>query len=134
MSLLSIDDLHVRYGAIQALRGISLEVDEGEIVGLIGVNGAGKSTTMLSTMGVVRPVQGSITYRGQTLVGQSPESILRRGIAPVMEGRRIFPSLTVEENLRLGASTMSDRAQIQEELDRWTDFFPILRERLQQPA
>jgi len=134
MSLLSIDDLHVRYGAIQALRGITLEVDEGEIVGLIGVNGAGKSTTMLSTMGVVRPVQGSITYRGQTLVGQSPESILRRGIAPVMEGRRIFPSLTVEENLRLGAASIKDRRAIAEDLDRWCAFFPILGERKQQPA
>jgi branched-chain amino acid transport system ATP-binding protein len=134
VALITVEDLHVRYGAVHALRGISLSVDEGEIVGLIGVNGAGKSTTMLSIMGVVRPSSGRIDFRGVSLVGQAPEAILRRGIAPVMEGRRIFPSLTVEENLRLGAATMSDRAQIQEDLDRWTDFFPILRERLQQPA
>lgn len=134
MSLLSIEDLHVRYGAIQALRGISLEVAEGEIVGLIGVNGAGKSTTMLSIMGVVRPARGRITYRDQPLVGQAPESILRRGIAPVMEGRRIFPSLTVEENLRLGAASIKDRRAIEEDLDKWCAFFPILGERKQQPA
>ncbi|MEA2598967.1 MAG: branched-chain amino acid transport system ATP-binding protein [Thermomicrobiales bacterium] len=134
MTLIAIEDLHVRYGAVQALRGVSLTVDEGEIVGLIGVNGAGKSTTMLSIMGVVRPSSGRIEYRGTSLVGQPPEAILRRGIAPVMEGRRIFPSLTVEENLRLGAATVPDRTQVQEDLDRWTAFFPILRERLQQPA
>jgi branched-chain amino acid transport system ATP-binding protein len=134
MSLLSVSNLQVNYGAIQALRGISLEVGEGEIVGLIGANGAGKSTTMLSIMGVVRPVSGQIDYRGQPLSGQSPEAILRRGIAPVMEGRRIFPSLTVEENLRMGAAAVKDRAQIQEDLNRWCAFFPILNERRQQPA
>lgn len=134
MSLLSISDLHVNYGAIQALRGISLEVNEGEIVGLIGANGAGKSTTMLSVMGVVRPARGQIAYAGRQLVGQPPEAILRGGIAPVMEGRRIFPSLTVEENLRLGAASVKDRQQIEQDLARWYAFFPILNERRQQPA
>jgi branched-chain amino acid transport system ATP-binding protein len=134
MSLLSIEDLHVQYGAIQALRGVSLEVNEGEIVGLIGANGAGKSTTMLSIMGVVRPSKGRIAYQGQMLAGQPPEAILRMGIAPVMEGRRIFPSLTVEENLRLGAASVSDRRQIEQDLERWYLFFPILNERKQQSA
>jgi branched-chain amino acid transport system ATP-binding protein len=134
MSLLSVSDLHVSYGAIQALRGISLEVDEGEIVGLIGANGAGKSTTMLSVMGVVRPARGQITYAGKPLIGKPPEAILRDGIAPVMEGRRIFPSLTVEENLRLGAASIKDRALIEQDLARWCAFFPILNERRQQPA
>lgn len=134
MSLLSINDLHVQYGAIQALRGVSLEINEGEIVGLIGVNGAGKSTTMLSIMGVVRPARGQITYQGQSLAGQPPEAILRKGVAPVMEGRRIFPSLTVEENLRLGAASIQDRRQIEQDLERWYTFFPILNERKQQPA
>lgn len=134
MSLLSIEDLHVQYGAIQALRGVSLEVNEGEIVGLIGANGAGKSTTMLSIMGVVRPSKGRIAYQGQLLAGQPPEAILRKGIAPVMEGRRIFPSLTVEENLRLGAASVSDRRQIEQDLERWYLFFPILNERKQQSA
>ncbi len=134
MSLLEVDQLVVRYGAIEALRGVSLTVEEGEIVGLIGANGAGKSTTMLAIMGVVRPVQGRITYRGRPLIGQPPEAIIRQGIAPVMEGRRIFPSLTVEENLRLGAATVSDRAVVEEDLKRWCAFFPILGERRHQPA
>ena len=134
MSLLEVNDLHVRYGAIQALRGVTLYVDEGEIVGLIGVNGAGKSTTILSVLGVVHPLRGEITFRGQSLVGQTPEAIVRKGIAPVMEGRRIFPSLTIEENLRLGAAIRTDRERVQADLDRWCAFFPVLGERLRQPA
>ena len=134
MSLLEVEDLHVRYGAIQALRGVSLHVDEGEIIGLIGVNGAGKSTTMLSILGVVRPTRGTISFQGEQLVGQSPEAIIRKGVAPVMEGRRVFPSLTVEENLRLGAAIRADRDQIQADIERWCRFFPILGERLAQPA
>ena len=134
MTLLAVNDLRVRYGAIEALRGVSLEVGEGEIVGLIGANGAGKSTTMLGILGVVRPVSGAIVFRGESLIGQPPEAIIRKGIAPTMEGRRIFPSLTVEENLRLGAAVRSDRAQIEADLDRWCRFFPILGERLKQPA
>ena len=89
---------------------------------------------MLSIMGVVRPVREVLPTGDRSLVGQSPESILRRGIAPVMEGRRIFPSLTVEENLRLGAASIKDRRAIAEDLDRWCSFFPILGERKQQPA
>lgn len=134
MSLLSVRDLKVNYGAIQALRGVSLEVEKGEIVGLIGVNGAGKSTTMLSIMGVVKPISGQIDYEGQQLLGQPPEGILRKGIAPVMEGRRIFPSLTVEENLRLGAASVKAKDQIEEDLLKWYAFFPILQERKAQPA
>jgi branched-chain amino acid transport system ATP-binding protein len=134
MSLLSVTDLHVKYGAVEALRGISLHVDQGEIVGLIGVNGAGKSTTMLSIMGVVQPSSGRVEYDGALLTGQAPEAILRRGVAPVMEGRRIFPSLTVEENMRLGAASIRDRVQIEGDLARWCAFFPILDERRSQPA
>ena len=134
MNLLSIENLHVRYGAIHALRGISVTVGEGEIVGLIGVNGAGKSTTMLAVMGVVRPVEGRIDFQGTSIAGQPPEAIIRRGIAPVMEGRRIFSSLTVGENLRLGAATVSDRSQVEQDVERWCDFFPVLRERFHQPA
>lgn len=134
MTLLQIDDLRVRYGAIEALRGISLHIDQGEVVGLIGVNGAGKSTTILSIMGVVRPTAGTIHFEGQSILNMAPEAILRKGIAPVMEGRRIFPSLTVEENLRLGAATVSDRAQVERDIAHWSSFFPILGERLAQPA
>jgi branched-chain amino acid transport system ATP-binding protein len=130
--MLQLENLHVRYGAIAALRGISLSIDAGEIVGLIGVNGAGKSTTIGSIVGIVKPAQGSITLNGQSLVGLSPEAIIRRGVAPVMEGRRIFPALTVGENLRLGAAVRNDPAGVEEDIERWTTFFPILGERFNQ--
>jgi branched-chain amino acid transport system ATP-binding protein len=134
MALLEVEDLHVRYGAIVALRGMSLTVNEGEIVGLIGVNGAGKSTTMKAIMQIVRPERGTITYEGQSLLGMTPENVVRRGIAPVMEGRRIFPALTIEENLRLGASIRNDRDGIKADMERWCEFFPVLGERLAKPA
>ena len=134
MPLLLVEDLHVRYGAIVALRGMSLTVEAGEIVGLIGVNGAGKSTTMGAIMGIVRPGHGRIEFDGASLLGLTPESIIRRGIAPVMEGRRVFPALTVEENLRLGAAIRNDRDGIRADIERWCAFFPILGERLHRPA
>jgi branched-chain amino acid transport system ATP-binding protein len=132
--MLSVDDLHVRYGAITALRGISLTVAEGEIVGLIGANGAGKSTTLRSLVGIVRPTRGTIIFAGESLLGRTPESIVRRGISLVPEGRRIFPGLSVEENLRLGAAIQRDRAAIATDLERWYGFFPILGERRRQPG
>lgn len=134
MALLLVDDLHVRYGAIVALRGMSLSVNEGEIVGLIGVNGAGKSTTMNAIMQTVRAERGRIEYDGASLMGLTPEAVVRRGVAPVMEGRRIFPALTIEENLRLGAAIRSDRDAIRADIERWCQFFPILGERLHKPA
>lgn len=134
MALLEVEDLHVRYGAIVALRGMSLTVNQGEIVGLIGVNGAGKSTTMKAIMQVVRAERGTITYEGQSLIGMTPENVVRRGIAPVMEGRRIFPALTIEENLRLGAAIRNDRDGIKADMDKWSQFFPILGERFAKPA
>jgi branched-chain amino acid transport system ATP-binding protein len=134
VSFLQVSNLDVRYGPIRAVRDVSLTVEQGEIVGLIGANGAGKSTTMLSIMGVVRPTTGSIHFDGTSLIGMTPESILRRGVAPVMEGRRIFPSLTVEENLRLGAATIKDRSQVEADISRWCEFFPILGQRLAKPA
>ena len=134
MSLLTVSGLNVYYGATHAVRDLDLHVEQGEIVGLIGANGAGKSTTMMSIMGAVKPRSGSITFDGQPISGMSPEDILRRGIAPVMEGRRIFPSPTVGENLRMGAATMTDKMQIAADIDRWCAFFPILRERFDRPA
>jgi branched-chain amino acid transport system ATP-binding protein len=134
LTLLRVEDLHVRYGAIVALRGMSLSVDEGEIVGLIGVNGAGKSTTMKAIMQIVRVERGTVEYAGQSLLGLAPEAVIRRGVAPVMEGRRIFPGLTVEENLRLGAAIRGDRDAIRADMERWCTFFPILGERLHKPA
>lgn len=134
MALLLVEDLHVRYGAIVALRGMSLAVNEGEIVGLIGVNGAGKSTTMNAIMQTVRAERGRIEYNGASLIGLTPEAVVRKGIAPVMEGRRIFPALTIEENLRLGAATRQDRDGVRADIERWCQFFPILGERLYKPA
>jgi branched-chain amino acid transport system ATP-binding protein len=113
---------------------VSLRVEAGEIVGLIGVNGAGKSTTIRSIVGIIRPAAGRIELNGASLLGLAPEAIIRRGVAPVMEGRRIFPALTVGENLRLGAAVRTDAAGIQEDLDRWCGFFPILGERFHRPA
>jgi branched-chain amino acid transport system ATP-binding protein len=132
--VLELEDVYVRYGAIAALRGISINVEQGEMVALIGVNGAGKSTTLMTIAGVLKPTQGTITFEGQSIVGQSPEEIVRQGLALVPEGRRIFPGLTVEENLRLGAAIRSDRAAVQRDIDEMCTRFPILGERLNQAA
>jgi branched-chain amino acid transport system ATP-binding protein len=132
--VLILEDVHVRYGAVAALRGVSLRVDQGEMVGLIGVNGAGKTTTLLTIAGVLRPTRGSITFAGTSLVGQPPEDIVRRGIALVPEGRRIFPGLSVEENLRLGAAARRERATIQGDVEEMCTRFPILGQRLKQPG
>ena len=132
--MLVLHDVHVRYGAIAALRGVSLRVEQGEIVGLIGVNGAGKSTTLMTIAGVLQPRGGTIDFRGESIVGSPPEEIVRKGIALIPEGRRIFPGLTVEENLRLGASIRSDRSAVQQDLDEMCQRFPVLADRLSQAA
>lgn len=132
--MLVCEDLHVRYGAIAALHGVSLRVEEGEIVALIGVNGAGKSTTLMTIAGVLQPSRGRILFGGESIVGRPPEHIVRKGIALVPEGRRIFPGLTVKENLRLGASIRSDRVEIQRDLDKMCERFPVLADRLSQAA
>ena len=130
--MLILENVHVRYGAIAALRGISLRVEKGEIVGLIGVNGAGKSTTLLTIAGVLKPAQGNIVFKENSIVGQSPEDIVRQGIALVPEGRRIFPGLTVEENLRLGAAVRADRGAVQRDIEEMCTRFPILGKRFNQ--
>jgi branched-chain amino acid transport system ATP-binding protein len=132
VSVLSVDNIFVRYGAITALRGVSLSVAEGELVALIGVNGAGKSTTLSTIAGGLKPHQGSITFQGEQLQGRAPEYITRRGIALVPEGREIFPSLTVAENLRLGAFVRGSRAEFQRDVAEMVELFPILGERLRQ--
>ena len=101
--MLSVQDLHVSYGAIKAVLGISFDIDEGEIVTLIGANGAGKSTTLNTIAGLIKPDSGSIDFRGEALVGTKPHKIVSKGLALCPEGRRIFPELNVEENLKLGA-------------------------------
>ncbi|MGQ9600409.1 MAG: ABC transporter ATP-binding protein [Anaerolineae bacterium] len=130
--MLVINDLVVRYGAIEALHGVSLHVDRGEIVGLIGVNGAGKTTTLLTVAGVLKPTHGQIVFQNEAIAGLPPEEIVRKGLSLVPEGRRIFPGLTVEENLRLGAAARGDRAAVQRDLDEVCARFPILRRRLKQ--
>ena len=132
--MLTLEDVHASYGAIVALRGISLDVQEGEMVALVGVNGAGKSTLMASIAGVMKPTRGTITFEGRSLVGLSPEDIVRRGIALVPEGRRIFPALTVGENLRLGAAIRHDRPGIQRDIEDMCTRFPVLGDRLNQPG
>ena len=132
--LLELADVEVRYGAIRALQGISLRVDEGELVALIGSNGAGKSTTLRAISGLLRPSQGTITFDGADITTASSDSIVARGISHCPEGRRVFGGLTVAENLRLGAVSRprSDAARIAEDLATVLELFPVLKERLEQ--
>jgi branched-chain amino acid transport system ATP-binding protein len=132
--MLELHNIHARYGAITALRGISISVSQGELVALLGVNGAGKSTTLASIAGVLRPWQGDILFEGSSILGRSPEQIARLGISLVPEGRDIFPSLSVEENLRLGAFTRSEKTEYNRNLGEVFELFPVLKERLQQPG
>jgi len=130
--VLQVEGLNVYYGAIHALQGISFRVDEGEIVTLIGANGAGKSTTLRAISGLLRPRTGSVTFRGQDLTTVPAEDIVRLGISQVPEGRKIFAPLTVRENLMMGAYTRQDPHEIQASLERVFQSFPRLRERIGQ--
>jgi branched-chain amino acid transport system ATP-binding protein len=125
---LAIDELEVRHGAVDAVRGLSLEVDRGEIVGLIGPNGAGKSSTLHAVMGLVRVAGGDVRLNGDSLVGRSPEEVARRGVSLVPEGRRIFAELSVEENLRLGLAGRRDDGDLDAALERVYDLFPAVKE------
>ena len=132
--MLKIKDLHVSYGGIKALRGVDLEVPDGKIVTLIGANGAGKSTTLRTISGLVKAESGSVTYDGKELLGLSINKILEQGIAQSPEGRRVFPNLTVLENLKIGAYLRKDRDGIEKDI-RWIyELFPRLEERHWQPA
>ena len=132
--MLELSDLHVSYGKITALRGVSLSVDEGEIVTVVGGNGAGKTTTLRTVSGLIRPRSGRIEYRGGSLLGVSPEKIVSNGISHSPEGRLIFGRLTIAENLQLGASNRKDKGAIRSDMDRMFDMFPVLRERRNQRA
>ncbi|MGE5598426.1 MAG: ABC transporter ATP-binding protein [Bacteroidota bacterium] len=132
--MLKVENLVVSYGGIEALRGISLEVEEGKIVTLVGANGAGKSTTLRAIMGLVKPRQGSITYQGRNLLQASTHTMAQLGITLVPEGRRVFPQLTVAENLRIGAYTRRDEQGIRADLDWIYRLFPVLKERAWQLA
>jgi branched-chain amino acid transport system ATP-binding protein len=132
--MLTIRDLHVNYGAIKALQGITLSVEKGQIVTLIGCNGAGKSTTLRTISGLLGPVQGDILYEGRSITALPAHQIVRLGIAQSPEGRGIFPNLTVDENLDLGAYARRDREAVRQDRERALSLFPRVRERLKQVA
>ena len=134
MSLLEVKDLVVRYGGIEALKGISFSVDEGQIVTLIGANGAGKSTTLSAITGIVPVKSGTILYNGEDITGMDTQKVVERGIALVPEGRRVFANLTVLENLKIGAYLRKDTAQIQKDIEYIYKLFPRLEERSWQLA
>jgi branched-chain amino acid transport system ATP-binding protein len=134
MALLEVNDLHTYYGAIQALKGISIHVDEGEIVSLIGANGAGKSTLLNTISGILRPRRGTIILEGEPIHELPPHDIVARGVSQAPEGRRVFGRLNVTENLEMGAFARKDRDGIKRDLERVFTLFPRLQERARQVA
>jgi branched-chain amino acid transport system ATP-binding protein len=132
--LLEVRDLHTYYGGIHALKGVSLAVEEGSIATLIGANGAGKTTTLMAISGIQHPRRGQVLFAGQPIHDLEPHAIVRLGISQVPEGRRILPRMSVLENLEMGAFLRRDRAQIQADLEKAFQYFPILRERQSQPG
>jgi branched-chain amino acid transport system ATP-binding protein len=133
-TLLKIDNIHTSYGVIEALKGVSLKVKEGEVACLLGANGAGKSTTLLTICGINKPTKGGITFFSRTINGLLPHKIVEEGISLVPEGRRVFPRLTVYENLQMGAFVRSDKMGIEEDMEGIYKNFPILKERNKQLA
>ena len=132
--MLEIKNIETFYGKIQALKGITFNIKKGEIVSLIGANGAGKTTTLLTISGIVKPKKGEIFYNGERIDTLSPDTIVMKGISHVPEGRRVFPYLTVAENLMLGAYLRKDKEEIKNDLERIFKIFPILKERYKQDA
>lgn len=132
--MLRLADIDTFYGSIQALKHVSLTVETGEIVSLLGGNACGKSTTMKTILGLVKPRKGTIEFLGQRIDRQPPSTIVKAGISPVLEGRRLFPYLTVHENLLMGAYTRTDSKAIKDDVERMHDLFPVVRERSKQVA
>ena len=132
--ILQLLNVESNYGPVQALRGVSLSVTEGKIVTVLGANGAGKTTTLKTISGIIAPLKGQVKFRGQEIQGRSPDAIVRGGIVHVPEGREVFPLLSVEDNLRMGAYTRSDSDGIARDLEAVFGYFPILRERAKQEA
>src|SRR5215204_4491885 len=132
--LLEVKNIHSYYGHVHALKGVSLTVDEGEIVTLIGSNGAGKTTTLRSIHGILPPKKGKIVFRGEEIQGKPAHDMIKKGIAQSPEGRRIFPRMSVLENLEMGAYYRDDRSEIQEDIEHVYDLFPRLKERTKQEA
>lgn len=134
MAMLTVDNIHTYYGNIHALKGISLEVEQGEIVTLIGANGAGKTTTLRTISGLLKPRQGTVSLEGEDLAKYPAHDIVYKGVAMVPEGRGIFSKLSVQENLDMGAFSRTDKAQISQDLERVFSLFPRLKERRNQVA
>lgn len=134
MALLEVDGIDASYGRIRALQGVSLHVDEGEIVTLIGGNGAGKTTTLRAISGLVKPTRGAIRFAGEDVLRDTPDRIVRRGIGHSPEGRRVFARMTVRENLELGAYTRTSKAEIASDFERVLEIFPRLKERIAQKS
>ncbi len=132
--MLELKHVYTRYGKVECLKSVSLRVEEGEIVALLGANGAGKTTVLKTISGLIRPVAGEVLFRGKTISSSSAEEIVRRGIAHVPEGRKVFQRLDVLENLELGAYTRRDREGIKKDLETVFEIFPLLRKRLRQKA
>jgi branched-chain amino acid transport system ATP-binding protein len=132
--MLEVRNLRVHYGAVEAVKGVSFQINAGEIISLIGANGAGKSTILRALTGLVRPSSGTIEFHGQSLVGLAPHQIIRLGIGHVPEGRRLFPKMSVMENLKMGAYLRQNRAEIENTLEMIYEHFPILKERTKQRA
>jgi branched-chain amino acid transport system ATP-binding protein len=132
--ILQLLNVESNYGPVQALRGVSLAVEEGKIVTVLGANGAGKTTTLKTISGIIDPLKGQVKYRGQEIQGRSPDAIVRGGIVHVPEGREVFPLLSVEDNLRMGAFTRSDADGVAQDIAAVYGYFPILRERSSQEA
>jgi branched-chain amino acid transport system ATP-binding protein len=130
--MLKINDINVYYGNIHALKGVSLDIQEGEIVTLIGANGAGKSTLLKTVSGLLKPKQGDIIFGGKSIVGKAAQSIVKQGISHVPEGRRVFANMTVEENLELGAFLRKDKEGIKKDMENVFELFPRLLERRKQ--
>jgi branched-chain amino acid transport system ATP-binding protein len=132
--ILELLNVESNYGPVQALRGVSLAVPEGQIVAVLGANGAGKTTTLKTVSGIIEPRKGQVKFRGQDIQGQSPDKIVRAGVVHVPEGREVFPLLSVEDNLRMGAYTRRDADGVARDLEAVFGYFPILRERSRQEA
>ena len=132
--ILQLLNVESNYGPVQALRGVSLSVTEGRIVTVLGANGAGKTTTLKTISGIIDPLKGQVKFRGEDIQGHSPDAIVRAGIVHVPEGREVFPLLSVEDNLRMGAFTRSDADGVAKDLEAVFGYFPILRERAKQEA
>jgi len=132
--ILELLNVESNYGPVQALRGVSLSVEEGRIVTVLGANGAGKTTTLKTISGIIEPLKGQVKFRGQEIQGSAPDAIVRGGIVHVPEGREVFPLLSVEDNLRMGAYTRNDPDGVARDLDAVFGYFPILRERRSQEA